>query len=95
MAKPITTIEVISTVLGMLKTGVVALTMILLEYSKIEKAKAKLGEAKAKNDLEIEKAKNEISNDHKSDTAYVDEFLRSKMLLGHGDPNHSESDKGS
>jgi hypothetical protein len=91
VTKPITTIEVVSSVLGMLKTGLVVVTMMLLEFAKMEKAKAKLGEALAKNDLEIEKAKNEKTD--KPDSAVVDEYLASKMLHGTGNVDPSSDHK--
>lgn len=91
MTKPITTIEVVSNVLGLLKTGLVVVTMMLLEFAKMEKAKAKLGEALAKNDLEIEKAKNEKTV--KPDSDIVDEYIASKMLQRHGDVDNSNGDK--
>lgn len=90
--KPIATIEVISTLLGMIKTGFIVTTMILLEFAKMEKAKAKLGESLAQNDLKIEKAKEgyEKAVGNKSDDAVIDEFLASKMLHGSGDVTHRD-----
>ena len=93
MTKPITTVEVISTILGMVKTGLVALTLIAIEYEKMEKAKARLSESLAKNDLEIEKAKNEKNLNNKPDSIYVDEFIASQMLHGSGDLNPGVNDK--
>lgn len=91
MTKPITTIEVISSIIGALKTGIVVLTMVLLEAAKMDKARAKLGEAKAKNDLEIEKAKHEKSD--LPDSAVVDTYIASKMLHGSGNSDSSTGDK--
>jgi len=92
-SKPITTLEIVSSVLGALKTGAVILAMLLLEFAKMEKAKAKLGEALAKNDLEIEKAKHDKSD--KPDSAVVDDYLASKMLHGTGNVDSSGNDKRS
>lgn len=93
MTKPITTIEVVSNILGLLKTGLVIITMMLLEFAKMEKAKAKLGEALAKNDLEIEKAKNEKTV--KPDSDIVDDFVKRKMLLRTRNVDNSVGDKRS
>lgn len=93
MTKPITTVEIVASVIGMIKTGLVVITMMLLEYAKREKAKAKLNEAIAINDLEIEKAKHE-KND-KPDSLIVDEYIASKMLHGNGNIDNITSDKKS
>jgi hypothetical protein len=89
VTKPIATIEVIATLLGMLKTGIVVLTMVLLEAAKMDKAKAKLGEAKAKNDLAVEKVKHAKPTHSDNDT--IDAFLASKMpdRTGNSDPSSS------
>jgi hypothetical protein len=93
MTKPITTIEIVSSVIGIIKTGAVIITMMILEFAKMEKAKAKLSEAIAINDLEIEKAKHEKTD--KPDSVVVDEYIASKMLHGTPNINHIPSDKKS
>lgn len=93
MTKPIATLDIVSAIYGAIKTGAVILAMIILEYSKMEKAKAKLSEAIAKNDLEIEKAKNEKID--KPNSVIIDDYLERKMLQRDGNINHSDNDKRS
>lgn len=91
MTKPISTLQVVSTVLGLVKTGIVVTAMMILEFSKMKAAREKLKAAKAENDLEVEKVRNE--KDDRAHDVVIDDYLKRKMLQRRGDGNPCDGDQ--
>lgn len=58
--KPIATVDLALSFIGLVKTGMIVLTMMLLEWAKLKERKAEVAAGAAKNDLEVEKLKSEI-----------------------------------
>jgi len=75
--KPISTIDLALSALGLLKSGALVFFMLLLEWSRKREAQAKLETKAAKTDLAVEKKSNELENEArgKSSSDVVADFL--------------------
>ena len=95
--KPISTIDLALSALGLLKSGALVFVMLLLEWSRKREAQAKLEATAARNDLEVEKTSNAIEKQAmgKSSSDIVDGFLKrtDEVLQPSGDRQDSESNR--
>jgi hypothetical protein len=73
--KPISTLELASTAVSLVKTATVVLVLMLLEWSKLKERRAKVEAASAENDLAVAKVTAEVKNDGRTDAQVLDEFL--------------------
>ena len=77
LPKPIATVDLLVSALGLLKSGAIVFVMMLLEWSRKREAQAKLETKAAKTDLAVEKKSNELENEArgKSSADVVADFL--------------------
>lgn len=75
--KPISTVDLLLSALGLLKSGALIFGVLMLEWSRKREAQAKLEMQAAKNDLEVEKTTNAIETEArgKSSESIIDDFL--------------------
>jgi hypothetical protein len=95
--KPISTIDLALSALGLLKSGALVFVMLLLEWSRKREAQARLEATAARNDLDVEKTTNAIEKQAmgKSSSDIVDGFLKraDEVLQPSGDRQDSESNR--
>ena len=78
--KAVTTLDIISSIFSFLKTASVVIIMMVLQRSRQRELAADISEQKAKDDLKIEKLKNDLGQ--KTDEQIIKEYLdRSDDIL--------------
>jgi hypothetical protein len=75
--KPISTIDLLLSALGLLKSGAIIFAMMMLEWSRKKEAQARLETAAVKNDLDVEKTTNAIDKQAigRSSGSIIDDYL--------------------
>lgn len=84
LAKPISTIELASSAVALIKTAAVVVVMMVLEWAKIRERRAQIETAVAKSDAAVANLKTEATTDARTDAAVIDDFLRARGLDGAG-----------
>lgn len=90
--KPLATIELAAAAVSLVKTAAVIFTMMLLEWARLAQRKAEVNAEAAKNDLEVEKLKNETKGVG-SAQEQIDSVLHAHGLPG-GTPGPSAGGDG-
>ena len=78
--KPLATLELASSAIGLLKTASVIFVMMLLEWARLKQRRAEVETKAAKNDLEVAALKSEAKDDVRTDKEVLDDFLAARGL---------------